>query len=40
MDLGIRLLPAVVIGITIWLTLGKIFKQALVPRKAIEQKNR
>ncbi|MGD0743781.1 MAG: hypothetical protein ABSA45_01365 [Verrucomicrobiota bacterium] len=38
-DLGIRLLLAVVISITLWLTLGHIFKQALAPLKAIGQKS-
>jgi hypothetical protein len=37
-DLGIRLVLAAVIGITLWFTLRHIFKQAMAPLKAIEQK--
>ena len=37
-DLAIRLAVAAVIGITLWFTLRHIFKQALAPLKAIEQK--
>jgi len=36
--LGIRLAVAAVIGITLWFMLRHIFKQAMAPLKAIEQK--
>jgi uncharacterized paraquat-inducible protein A len=39
-ELGIRLVLAAVIGVTLWFTLGHIFKRAMAPLKAIEQKQK
>lgn len=37
-ELGARIVLAIMVGVTLWFVLQHLFKQAMAPLKAIEQK--